>query len=459
MANTFYLRITAVVLALLQIAAAQQCYYPNGSTAPDSEKPCSSVDGTACCPDTWQCMDNGLCYNPNVKIYGRYSCTDKDWKSPGCPSSLCTDLQQIGAEAVSQCKNHDNQWCCDANRVDVKCCQESPKPRPFFALQDPKAYGSIGGSTGSSAPYLATITGKASGSGSSSPSSTAASNPASATKDSHSSSDVSSTAASTLTSLSTTVSTGTAGPSTIVETVTQPASSTSTGDPSPSANPEKKNNIGFIVGCAVGIPLAIALVGILFWLFRKRAHQKAQAQPYNTSSTDAFTPTPATPEFAAGAKLHKNGAPTEFASTDPGVPELAGGQGVGPERPVSMIPGKAEMDSGGGFAPGTVPLAPHLVGVGGGNGSSWGSAPPGYSPEQQQQQQQRASWAPNTDPMAGQYQAYRPGVHNVPEMAELPGVLTPPVGELGNPSPPTAAGVGAREYPGIAEAAAEAPRK
>lgn len=125
-----------------------------------------------------------------------------------------------------------------------------------------------------------------------------------------------------------------------------------------------------------------------------------------------------------------------------------------------MIPGKAEMDSGSGFAPGTMPLAPHLVGVGGGNGNtghsphaSWGSgrsAPPGYSPEQQQ----RASWAPtvNADPMAGQYQAYRPGVRLVPEMAELPSVRTPPdVVEMGNPSPPT--GAGAREYPGMAEAA------
>lgn len=126
-----------------------------------------------------------------------------------------------------------------------------------------------------------------------------------------------------------------------------------------------------------------------------------------------------------------------------------------------MIPGKAEMDSGGGFAPGTVPLAPHLVGVGGGNGNvtahsqqgSWGSAPPGYSPGQNQ----RASWAQtgNMDPMAGQYQAYRPGVNNMPQMAELPSVSTPPeVVELGNPSPPTAAG--AREYPGMAEAGAGA---
>jgi hypothetical protein len=368
-------------------------------------------------------------------------------------------MKASGAEAITQCSNHNNDWCCDANRVDVDCCQQKPAPRPFFALQDPKAYGTIGGSTGSSAPNLASITGKVSGGGGGggdSPSSTAPSASASATKDSAPSDSTSSTPASTpLTSLSTSVSTGTAGPTTIVTTIIQSAPTTSAGASSPSPAPEKKSKIGLIVGCTVGAPLALALAGILFWLFRKRAHQKAHSSPLN-SSTDAFTPTP---DFAGGAAMHKNGAATtKLASANPGVPELAGGQGVGPERPVSMIPGKAEMDSGGGFAPGTVPQAPHLVGLGGGNGTghtpqgSWGSAPPGYSPTQDQ----HASWAPaggaNLDPMAGQYQAYRPGISNVPEMAELPAAMTPGVAELGNPSPP--AGTGAREYPGMGEAAA-----
>lgn len=129
-----------------------------------------------------------------------------------------------------------------------------------------------------------------------------------------------------------------------------------------------------------------------------------------------------------------------------------------------MIPGKAEMDSGGGFAPGTVPMSPHLVGVGGGNGtghtpqSSWGSAPPGYAAGYSPTVNQ-GGWAPGavgSDPNAGHYQAYRPpgGGSGVPEMAELPSVRTPPeVVEMGNPSPPARGGVGAArgEYPGMAE--------
>lgn len=170
------------------------------------------------------------------------------------------------------------------------------------------------------------------------------------------------------------------------------------------------------------------------------------------------------PDFAGGAKLHK--PQTYKQETD--VPEL-GGQSVGPGRPVSTIQGKAELDSGPGFAQGAVPYAPNLVGVGGGNGvghtpqSSWGSAPPGYSPGMNQNAWTPAA-APATQGMAeamdtsvqhpgggvvggggaalqtggGRYIPYRPpqghaatasgggGLQNVPEMAELSTVKTPP---------------------------------
>ncbi|KAF2017575.1 hypothetical protein BU24DRAFT_332794, partial [Aaosphaeria arxii CBS 175.79] len=84
--------------------------YPNGKEADAAEKPCSKEEGSACCPDKWQCLDNGMCYYPADKIYGRYSCTDKDWNSDGCPSNLCTyDKKAFGAESLTQCSNHDNQ--------------------------------------------------------------------------------------------------------------------------------------------------------------------------------------------------------------------------------------------------------------------------------------------------------------------------------------------------------------
>lgn len=186
-----------------------------------------------------------------------------------------------------------------------------------------------------------------------------------------------------------------------------------------------------------------------------------------------------TPEFTGGAKLQQNGGGVSY-KVDSDVPELAG-QSVGPGRPVSTIKGKAELDSGAGFGPGAVAHAPHLVGVGGGNGlttgaghtpqSSWGSAPPGYSPGQNQ-----SAWAPaagagttgvpggvaevdgtSSRPASdiataggaapgapgpvqtagGRYYAYRPppghgqtNLQNVPEMAELNSAKTPPAAEM-----------------------------
>lgn len=135
-----------------------------------------------------------------------------------------------------------------------------------------------------------------------------------------------------------------------------------------------------------------------------------------------------------------------------------------------MIPGKAEMDSGAGFSQGAVPYGPNTVGIGGGNGnggahhaaqSSWGSAPPGYSPGMNQ-----ADWTPAHRPAGsdasvpsemdanvaaptvggatiapvtegGRYIPYRPppghgaqtgpsGLQNVSEIPELSAVRTPP---------------------------------
>ncbi|KAF2177716.1 hypothetical protein K469DRAFT_355060 [Zopfia rhizophila CBS 207.26] len=444
-----------VVVFVSWIAAtqAQKCYYPTGNEAP--EKPCSTKEGAACCPHKWQCLDNGLCYYKPDGFYGRYSCTDKSWKSPHCPSNLCTynmGPEAFGAEAVSQCSGHNNDWCCDGDRVNVECCKRNN--RPFFALQDGKAYATIGsGSTPSEAPTLATISGaaKAENTGGGGKSSDP---PSSATKEStdspSSTGDASSIAVgksssepTPVTSLQTSMSSGTAGVSTIIITsVIAPAASSTSSPEESSSSSSSKSKIGVIVGCAVGIPLALALIGIIAWMLYRR--RKNNQNPYRPSTPEPF---PNSSEFAGGAKLHKPQATTYKSEIE--VPELAS-QAVGPGRPISIIKGHAELDSGAGFAPGTVPHAPHLVGVGGGNGmghtpqSSWGSAPPGYSPGMNQGHwgngvsgggvPAMSGGVPETTSIVtegGQYIPYRPPqtqsqMQYIPEMAELSAVRTPP---------------------------------
>lgn len=87
-----------VLLASIAVVANCQnqasCYYPNGDLSKENDIPCSSAPGSACCPMNWQCLDNGLCYLDNAQYYGRYTCTDKSWKSSGCPQ-ICTHSKDM----------------------------------------------------------------------------------------------------------------------------------------------------------------------------------------------------------------------------------------------------------------------------------------------------------------------------------------------------------------------------
>ncbi|KAF1943578.1 hypothetical protein EJ02DRAFT_131165 [Clathrospora elynae] len=436
----------AAVAALVTQATAQQCYYRNGDKAPDTEKACSSAKGSACCPDKWECLDNGLCYYPSNNLYGRYSCTDKDWNSPGCASNMCTYGGTAGGgESITQCSNHDNNWCCNGDAQHVNCCQESPSPRPFFALQDGNAYATIGSNKAMIAPDLSGITGLASGTGGGSGGASSASQtPAPTSSDAPSSAGSRApsataatvqTSAAPFTSVSTHVSTGPGGAATIYVTyMVTPSSSPTASASSTSASESgsgKMSNLGVIVGCAVGIPLALALVGIVFWMFRKRRQQKAN--PYKESPEMEGD----SAGFAGGA-AGKLGKKDLFRHSRPGTTEIDGNP-VGAGRPISTVKGHAELPSGNGFQPGHgTAYTPDSVGIGGGNGDrhTWSSVPPQYSPAQNQtgfnhhpeaMELDGTSAMPiineKTETSQGpqQYAAYRP-----PHAAELPTVMTPP---------------------------------
>lgn len=426
---------TAAVAVLAQQVVSQTCYYPNGNTAPDTEKPCSSASGSACCPEDWQCLDNGLCYYPPTKLHGRYSCTDKDWNSSGCASNLCTYNMTVGGgESITQCSNHNNQWCCNADATSVNCCQEEPEPRPFFNLQDGVVYATIGSNQASSNPVISTVTGLAtSGSGGSSPTSQASS--ASSASDAFSSTGSSARSTSAISTPVTSVATsirsasGSSGPETVYITniITPIATANASGGGTSSGG--SSTNLGLIIGCAVGIPLGLALIGILLWMLRKRRQQKAH--PYKTTPDGGESPDVVPAALASPKKQEV------YRHSRPGTSEIDSNP-VGPGRPNSTIPGKAELDSGTGFQPGSgTPYAPDTAYIGGGTGdrSTWGSLPPGYSPGQGQ-----GPFAHNHEgaveldssmvmPVINEksehqpeYQAYRPP----PNAVEMPTVKTPP---------------------------------
>ena len=108
----------ATSILLPHLVHGQTCYYPNGDIS-TSDYPCSSdVDGL-CCPLNWQCLSNGLCYLDNAQYYGRYTCTDQTWSSPGCPE-ICTD------------GSHSQHRVAPMSALTILQGIQMPETKPFF---------------------------------------------------------------------------------------------------------------------------------------------------------------------------------------------------------------------------------------------------------------------------------------------------------------------------------------
>jgi len=235
-------------------------------------------------------------------------------------------------------------------------------------------------------------------------------------------------------SVSSSVSSGPAGVVTVPVTfyITPTASPASTAAGANTNSGGSNSNLGVIIGCAVGIPLALAMFGIIFWLLRKRRQQKAN--PYNdVAEVDGDN------GGLIGGAAAKLGKKETFRNSAPGTAEIDGNP-VGAGRPISTVKGHAELPSGNGFQPGQGrPYGPDAVGIGGGSGqperNTWGSGPPQYSPAHNQttfnQYPEGASELDDTSVMPvinekaegqQQYVPYRP-----PQpVAEMPTITTPP---------------------------------
>jgi hypothetical protein len=78
----------AAFIALLRpIAAAPQCFYPDGVTVEPNHTPCNTtVTDSSCCLPQDSCTADGLCLGTSNFNY-RGSCTDKTWTSNACPQT------------------------------------------------------------------------------------------------------------------------------------------------------------------------------------------------------------------------------------------------------------------------------------------------------------------------------------------------------------------------------------
>lgn len=115
-----------VLLSVITVSRAQQCYYPNGNPVKaEPVAPCYSWGG-ACCPVGWTCLSNNLCFqdieSQDTNLTGRYSCVDQEW-GRSCPN-FCHDDQGSagGNEAVQHCGGTD--YCCNGRGLSTdQCCK------------------------------------------------------------------------------------------------------------------------------------------------------------------------------------------------------------------------------------------------------------------------------------------------------------------------------------------------
>src|SRR5271170_7023052 len=74
----------SLVRLLAAGAAAQTCYYLDGSVA-SSDTACNATASfSACCSAYDYCLTNNLCFSYTAQVLRRGSCTDPTWKAPQC---------------------------------------------------------------------------------------------------------------------------------------------------------------------------------------------------------------------------------------------------------------------------------------------------------------------------------------------------------------------------------------
>ena len=123
------MRAVSFLLSAFALPVRAVCYYPNGDVSAQ-DVPCSDGDtASVCCGPGMICLSNRLCkatgnelQSPAVNsAYVRGTCTDKMWKSGGCPN-FCINprVDELGrGMPVERCEG-DKEWyyCVNENEPD-----------------------------------------------------------------------------------------------------------------------------------------------------------------------------------------------------------------------------------------------------------------------------------------------------------------------------------------------------
>ena len=131
----FLLTLFSIPALFLSLASAA-CYNPDGTNRNGQNNasnsayvPCDNIAPISMCcnigpnNDGDICVPGGLCYNPNVNLYWRESCTDQTWMSPACIKLFLngTGGGLAGDTVVTPCD--DGSWCYGDGESALDCCK------------------------------------------------------------------------------------------------------------------------------------------------------------------------------------------------------------------------------------------------------------------------------------------------------------------------------------------------
>lgn len=94
--------ISFVFSQLVHSATTAQCYWPDGTTAESTVKPCANNKGT-CCFNSDLCYSNGMCQSSAYGMPYRGACTDSSWSSSsGCAQQCTLGTHNLGIRLFSE---------------------------------------------------------------------------------------------------------------------------------------------------------------------------------------------------------------------------------------------------------------------------------------------------------------------------------------------------------------------
>ncbi|KUI74278.1 hypothetical protein VM1G_11957 [Cytospora mali] len=141
-----------VLLGYVCQLVAADCYWPDGSSAPDMHE-CYGTAGAdgLCCAQGDLCLLNHLCQESGTtKSLYRGACNMPDWTQAATCPEICakpnTGSNLTAAQPVGQCDGLPDQYFCNAgNTTQLDCWRHPPSSDVFTLSGCPQEYNTAGG--------------------------------------------------------------------------------------------------------------------------------------------------------------------------------------------------------------------------------------------------------------------------------------------------------------------------